>query len=193
MPKKPSALRPSQVFAGRMRYLRERRRWSQQDLADRLAEMGNPTDRATIARTETLTRGLSLDDAVLYAAALGGSLTHMVATPAPPLSDETPIAIGPKFVVPPVRVRRWVRGQASLREEDRQTFTEEVSDDERAVREDTYLAVIAARSQHFIDAMLAGDDEAAADYADELIFVLERKRRDLQPKGEILPRPTKES
>jgi transcriptional regulator with XRE-family HTH domain len=52
-------MKPSEVFAERMQEVRERRRWSQQELADRLDELGWPTDRSTLARIEGKSRGVA--------------------------------------------------------------------------------------------------------------------------------------
>jgi transcriptional regulator with XRE-family HTH domain len=93
-----------------MRVGRERRGWSQQDMANRLAEMGEPIDRATLARTESGARGLALDDALLYAAALDASPVGLLF----PEDDEAPVALGPKFRVRSAYARRWLMGLAPL-------------------------------------------------------------------------------
>lgn len=180
MAKKAAALRPSEVFAARMRYLRKRKDWTQQDLADRLLEMGAPTDRATIARTESLARGLSLDDGVLYGAALGGALAHMVGTPTLEQGVGTPIAIAPKVTVPPGRMLQWVRGSMPLRPEDERIFFEEVSEEERLARERYHLRWVLARVQDLIDAVVNEERETAANIIDDINAALERQRRELE-------------
>ena len=65
--------RPSQVFARRMREVRERRGWKQHDLAAHLRRMGVALDRTAVARIETGNRGLSLDEAMGIDAALAGA------------------------------------------------------------------------------------------------------------------------
>jgi transcriptional regulator with XRE-family HTH domain len=103
------ALRPSEVFAQRVREVREGRRWSQQDLADRLAAIGLPTDRATIARTETGARGVSLDDAVAYCAALSAQFVHLIV----PIEGDVSLAVG-SVAIEASTARGWLRGQWAL-------------------------------------------------------------------------------
>lgn len=102
--------RPSQLFSERIREARERRRWSQQDLALRLAEMGSPTDRATVARTETGARGISLDDALMLAAALDVSPVRLLL----PTSQEDYVALAAGFKVAAYHVEPWLLGLTPL-------------------------------------------------------------------------------
>lgn len=89
-----------------MRQVRETRRWSQQDLANRLGEMGSPTDRATLARTEMGGRGVSLDDALMLAAALDVSPLSLIL----PDEEEACIALAPAMAASSDDVHRWVCG-----------------------------------------------------------------------------------
>lgn len=135
----PAARKPSEIFGDRMKAVREAKRWTQQDMADRLAEMGNPTDRATVARTESRSRGVSLDDALAYTAALGPSLVHMVT----PLGDDDQVAIAGDYIVPAPTLRRWMKDQWPLRPEDARTFAFERPDHEVDAR--GYSALHTAR------------------------------------------------
>lgn len=101
---------PSQFFSERMRETRERRRWSQQDLALRLGEMGAPTDRATVARTETGARGISLDDALMLAAALEVSPLALIL----PDDEDDRVALAPSYKIDAELLRRWLVGVAPL-------------------------------------------------------------------------------
>ena len=126
--KRPPAVRPSEVFASRLRELRERQRLTQQDLADRLEALGAKTDRATIARTESGSRGIALDDALLYATALNVPLTVLITGP-----GENPIAVAPKRTATPAEVRDWLKGENPLEGEHKRTYfteTEQVSDED---------------------------------------------------------------
>jgi transcriptional regulator with XRE-family HTH domain len=134
--KRPASLRPSEVFADNLRGIRERRRWTQQDLADRLAELGAPTDRATIARTETRQRGVSLDDAFLYAAAVGASPLTMTTVSA----EGNPIAIAPNLHHTPYDTRDWIRGNLELRPEDARTYQTEVPEEDWIARQRHFLS-----------------------------------------------------
>lgn len=176
MPRKqPIGKRPSEVFAERMREARERKRWSQQDMADRLAEMGDPTDRATLARTETRARGLSLDDAVAYSAALGASFIHMVC----PLDPAEPVAVAPKLVLPAGHVRDWMRAKRVIRPEDKRTFLTEAPEDEWIARQHVLIGVAVDRLQDVVDAVAREERDRAADLIDELNPLLAQIRREV--------------
>src|SRR5213592_2796553 len=100
---------PGQVLAQRIKEIRGRRRWTQQDLADRLCEIGWETHRLTIAKIEkggTRARNASLQEVLAIAAALNVAPVHLFV----PLEDDASVEIAPKFVASAPRVREWVRG-----------------------------------------------------------------------------------
>ncbi len=101
---------PSRVVARRLRAVRKSKAWSQQDLARRLAELGAPTDRATLARTEAGDRGVSLDDTIMLAAALDVSPLALVL----PDNEDTPVAVAPRYPYRAEYFRRWFCGLAPL-------------------------------------------------------------------------------
>ena len=115
MPRR-KAERPSDLFARRLRELRDARGWSQRDFADELARLGEPMDRAIIARVETDNRGISLDEAILFAAALGTSLENMIVPSdvGVPGSSQT-VQIAGKLAVPARDLLLWLKGLQPLR------------------------------------------------------------------------------
>ena len=151
--KKPQARRPSEIFAERVRAVREARRWNQQDLADRLAEIGAPTDRATVARTETGARGISLDDAITYSVALGSQLIHMVVG----VTGER-VALAPDLDVSDVTARRWLRGQLSLEDEhealqgDERTYFSEIPEEEWLAQQRFGIGMLLRQVEGLVDA-----------------------------------------
>lgn len=175
MGKKVTAKRPSGVFAGRLREAREHKGWSQQDLCDRLAEVGARTDRATIARTESGERGVSLDDAVLYSAALGASLVHMII----PINGGELLALAPQWEVTPRLARHWVRAESALRPEDGRTLVAEAPEEEWLARQHVFLDLAAAQLRDVVDAVVDEDRERAADSIDKLNLLLERIRKEV--------------
>ena len=167
-------MKPSEVFAERMQEVRERRRWSQQELADRLDELGWPTDRSALARIEGKSRGVSLNDAVAIAAALGPSLNSMVVPLGSPKGVQ--IELAPKLWVGPSQARSWLRGNGPLREQDRRTYFTEVSDEEFHRVQQTGVSVMLGLLQQIVDALLNDDRESAAELVDDLNRQLARER-----------------
>jgi transcriptional regulator with XRE-family HTH domain len=167
-------MKPSDVFAERMQEVRVRRRWSQQELADRLDEMGWLADPSTLGRIEAESRDVSLNDAVAIAAALGPSLNSMIVPLGSP--KDVQIELAPKLRVAPSQARSWLRGHAPLREQDRRTYFTEVSDEEFHRMQQTGLSVVLGLLQQIVDALLNDDRESAADLVDELNRQLARER-----------------
>lgn len=170
------AARVSQVTAGRIREVRERRRWSQEELAKRLGELGAPVDRATVARTEGGTRGLSLDDALLYAAALGVAPVYLFT----PVGTSPTIVVAPQLVVDPIRVRHWMRGNSKLTDEDdARTYFSEVPTEVWVAQQRRGVQHLLGLVQAFVDA--AGDDdrEQMGEVLDDMNAELDRQRTEL--------------
>ena len=100
-----------QTAARRVHYLRKRQGWSQQDLADRLRNLGAPIDRASIARLEAGKRGISLDEAMRLAYALNVAPVHLMIDTE---DDAEPIQPITGAEISPDEARMWVRGQMPL-------------------------------------------------------------------------------
>jgi transcriptional regulator with XRE-family HTH domain len=99
---------PSDVFARRLKRYRERRGWTQADLARELRNVGWTVDRAQVAKIETGTRNISLDEALSIAWALGlpPALLYL------PLGESADVAIAPDVIVHPDLARKWIAGSA---------------------------------------------------------------------------------
>lgn len=97
---------PSEVFARRLKRYRERRGWTQDDLAREIRGVGWTVDRAQVAKIETGTRNISLDEAVNIAWALGlpPALLYL------PLGESHDVAIAPDVIVHPDLARKWIAG-----------------------------------------------------------------------------------
>jgi transcriptional regulator with XRE-family HTH domain len=105
-------LAPGQVFARRVRDARQNQGLTQQELVQRLAELGLRMDRSTLNKLESGREGVrvSLDKVFALAAALEIQPIHLLL----PLEDEQPVAVTPTTVVPARLARAWVRGQVAL-------------------------------------------------------------------------------
>jgi transcriptional regulator with XRE-family HTH domain len=92
---------------------------SAQELADRVKALGGKLDRAAISKIESGTRNVSLDEALLLAAALDVAPVHLFF----PLNDDAEVEIAPGLQ--PVRTadaRAWLRGLAPLPGRNEQTY-----------------------------------------------------------------------
>ena len=105
-------LAAGEVFARRMREVRERRGWSQQRLSDRLRELGHPLHRVTLAKIEqggTRARKVPLEDVLAIAAALDVAPLHLFV----PFEPSVRLVVG-DVAVAPQHARLWVRGRSPL-------------------------------------------------------------------------------
>lgn len=107
-------LRPGDVLGRRVREARTALGWTQQQLADRLTEIGRTTDRATITRTEKGQTLAALDMVIALGAALHVPPVHLLV----PLSNDESVAITPGIVVDAPTARAWIRGVGLLPGED---------------------------------------------------------------------------
>src|ERR1044072_1067828 len=73
--------RPSEVFGARLREMRESRGKTQQWLAERLTEVGVAINQAGVLRVEKGERGISLDEAIAFAAALNVVFASLLSPP----------------------------------------------------------------------------------------------------------------
>jgi len=100
---------PSEVFAQQLRATRDRKGWSQQRLADRLRELGEPIDRSVIAKIEGGNRPVSVDEAFAFAAALGVPAAALLV----PRDGHTSVRVAGIKVTAYV-AHRWIRGLSPL-------------------------------------------------------------------------------
>jgi transcriptional regulator with XRE-family HTH domain len=72
---------PSEVFRSRLRETRNARGVSQGELARRMRDAGYPMDKSAVLRIEKGERGISLDEALAFAAILFASPAHLLSPP----------------------------------------------------------------------------------------------------------------
>src|SRR4051794_30544803 len=99
-----------QTTAGQVRVFRTRRGMSQQDLADRLNQLGARVDRSVVAKVESGKRAVSLEDAFRFALALDVAPLHLIV----PVDSDDPIHLAPDMEASPGEVRAWIRGQQPM-------------------------------------------------------------------------------
>lgn len=92
---------------------------SAQELADKVKELGGRLDRAAISKIESKTRNVSLDEALLLAAALDVAPVHLFVA----LDTNVLMEIAPKVdPVPAGDAREWVRGRRPLPTTNEKTY-----------------------------------------------------------------------
>jgi transcriptional regulator with XRE-family HTH domain len=119
-----SELTPEEVFAMRVREARKRRGWTQKQLADRLTEIGYPTERTTVVKIEAGGRrsNAPISDVFAFAVAFGVSPVHLLV----PLDDEAEVRI--VGVAEPMKApaaRAWIRGRLLLPDADTVAYLSE--------------------------------------------------------------------
>lgn len=123
---------PREVLAAQLPQVRGRGGLTAQDLADRVGQLGGRLDRAAISKIESQSRNVSLDEALLLAAALSVEPAALFL----PRDDDTPVRLAAGLTVSVGQARRWVRGVEPLPGGDAATFRYErpASDRERLSR-----------------------------------------------------------
>lgn len=104
----------SAVFRERLREVRRIKGWTQQQLSEALADLGVRLESTTINRLEKGSRGVSVDEVIGIAAALGVSPLHLLV----PLEDGETVDVTPNLTVSAADARAWLRGQRPLRDTD---------------------------------------------------------------------------
>lgn len=119
------ALTPGLVFARRLANERKRQRLTQEQLADRCAELHANISRATVAKIEaggTRAQNISLEDVIILAAALGTSPAVLFL----PIGVEDDVRIVPSLEVHPHLAMGWIEGIEPLRSHNIRTWHESV-------------------------------------------------------------------
>lgn len=169
-----AAKSPSQVFGPYVRSTRKVKEWSQQDLAERLEELGHPLDRSAIARIETGGRAVSLDEALAICAALGVSPVHMIV----PQAHEDFVAIAPKLRPPGLAARSWIRGERPLDITDDRAFWQQIAEAEAQIQRDGDLRAVnelLVDVRGYLIELSAGQlDEAGANELEQIIDLMKR-------------------
>ena len=128
---KQKPLTIGEVFAKRLRDVREQKQLTQEQLSELLAGLGVSIHRATVAKIEnggTRAENISVRDLLAFAAALNVAPVHLIV----PFEDEVLVdgerksvrlAITPRVSAFTSQARGWIRGNNKLRrEDDEQSF-----------------------------------------------------------------------
>lgn len=126
------------VVRANIRAIRRKLNLSQGDLAERLASLGHPLDRAGVAKIETGRREISFKDFMALALALDVSPARLAFAPDP----ETVMAITTEVAVPAHEARRWWRGRSPIGSQDADIYRVEVAAEDALMARDLYLPTI---------------------------------------------------
>lgn len=153
MPERPSSAGTQEnepplvgeVFARRLREARNARRWTQQDLVGRLAELDAAMDRTVLARIEKGQRDVRLEEAVALAAALDVALVNLILPiegdrlhqpvdeSLKPLRGRAKrrgplVRLTKGLAVNQVKARRWARGELPLDPANFRSYRDQTAD-----------------------------------------------------------------
>jgi transcriptional regulator with XRE-family HTH domain len=176
-----AARRPSEVFAEQMRIQRDRRGWTQRQLAARLSKLGLVVHQTKIGKWESGERRITLDEALAISVALDVSPAHMIAGSYSDGGRRDP-AIALSAATAPVsarQMRMWVRGQQSLWGQDEKRYYTEVAHDEWLAMQRAGVIVLLRGVQELVDAWADDDRESALEVVEALSDELGRQRRAL--------------
>ena len=143
-------MRPSEVFAGRLRETRKARGgMSQTELAERMTDAGRPLSRAALLRLESGSRGLLLDEALALAVCLWVAPAHLLTPP-----DGAVVGLTDKMAVDDLR--DWF---ATGNPFPFPVWPAEPRDEDRALLNRNFERSVASYAQALIDADKAGDED----------------------------------
>jgi transcriptional regulator with XRE-family HTH domain len=125
-PKEPPQT-PGEIFAKRVREVRGKRGWKQEQLAERILELKGKdpalgqlnAQRVSVARTEKGERNPTIDDLFLFASALGVSPLELVL----PDEDEDEVTLGARRIHAGF-LHEWIIGLLPLHPEDVSTYSQ---------------------------------------------------------------------
>jgi transcriptional regulator with XRE-family HTH domain len=106
---KPAPPLPSNVLSARVTQLRNRKGWTQDDLAARMTELGWSWVRSTVAKVELGTRQVTVDELVSLAAAFGVSPVVLLVP-----SESGSVLAAPNLETTTSQAWRWMTGYSNV-------------------------------------------------------------------------------
>lgn len=101
---------PAEVFARRLREIRTAKGWSQARVAEEMTRLGHRMMQTTVGKVETGDRSVSLEEALVFALALGVAPSAMLGT----RDGRGEITIADGVTAKPRHVVAWVGGDGPL-------------------------------------------------------------------------------
>ena len=132
----PPPLRPHRVIAARVRELRDKRRLTAAQLAERMTEAGVKWDRSVVANLESGRRAsVSVEELLALAYVLEVAPVHLIV----PVDADGWFAVTPDLSTTNEYARAWIRGSVALPGIDERQFFSEVPADEWNRKADAQL------------------------------------------------------
>jgi transcriptional regulator with XRE-family HTH domain len=115
---------PTAAIAKRIREVREKRRMTAKQLAERMTAAGIKWDRSIVANLEIGRRSLvTVEELLALAKVLQVAPVHLLV---PPAAGDELYQVTPDAEAPASQVREWVRGYGLLPGDDRQLYLSEI-------------------------------------------------------------------
>lgn len=92
--------------------IRDRRRLSQAELAERATRLGRPMSASVVSKTEKLDRRIDVDDLIAFAVALGVTPNRLLLPPS--VADDEPVELLPEVRVSAMNAWKWATGDQPL-------------------------------------------------------------------------------
>jgi len=165
----PSAV--SEVVGRQVKAVRESLRLSQGDLAERLRGLDVRIDQATIARLETGSRRISVDDAFALAAALSVNPLFLFAAS----FTREPVPVTPTIEAGPQLMLHWFRGEEPLPGTDEECYFDLIPEDERLRQRRYGVQHLQQCLRDYLEAATARDHGAMVDAISDLKREIERQ------------------
>jgi transcriptional regulator with XRE-family HTH domain len=161
----------SRVVGRQVKTVREQLLLSQADLAQRLRDLDVRIDQATIARLETGSRRISVDEVLALAVALGVNPLFLFAAS---FTRET-VQVTPTITAGPQLMLHWFRGEGPLPGTDEECYFELIPEDERLRQRRYGVQHLQQCMRDYMDAATARDHDAMVDAIRDLKREIERQ------------------
>jgi len=164
-------MKPSEVFAARLRDMREAKGLSQTELAQRATKQGRELDRAAVLRIENGKRGLALDEAIALAWVLQAVPAQLLTPP-----EGATLALTEDHGVDGEGLRNWFEFGDPLLARPASLETDEA----RAIAEARLEQTITVYARALTDAVLAKDRAGVTRARDAIVHAVFAHQRALE-------------
>lgn len=147
----------TEVIGHQVARTRQRRGWTQQRLAQEVAELGGKIGRGAVAKIESGVRGVSLDEALQLGAALRVPPSWLLT----PHEARALLEVAPELHAQAWAVRGWLAGRPleAVKGDDEATLFALMPEEEVAVHRRPGIAALRQLVTYLADAALSGSED----------------------------------